>query len=147
MRRAVWIPASLIALCVAVLLTDYAVATRRTPNDDRLIKALQEQVKADAQLAPKLAVEQKRVTAARLARKSRDNAIAWVLILAAAVFLTAAKRVVGPRLPKSALAGESACPTIAQPSLVGQALSPANLANASPPPIDLFFVDELVAQE
>ena len=147
MRTAAWTAGGLIALCLAILLADYAVASRRGPRDDQLIKALQEQVKADAQLAPKLAVEQKRVTAARLARKSRDNAIAWVLILAAAVFLTAAKRVVGPRLPKSALAGESACPTIAQPSLVGQALSPANLANASPPPIDLFFVDELVARE
>src|SRR5450759_696989 len=118
-RTTAWASGGLMALCVPSRLTDYSFATRRTPNDDRLIKSLQEQVKSDAQLAPKLAGEQKRITAARLARKSRDNAIAWLLILASAVFLTAAKRVVGPRLPKSALAGESACPTIAQPSLVG----------------------------
>src|SRR5450759_3818022 len=90
-RTTAWASGGLIALCFAVLLTDYAIATRRTPNDDRLIKSLQEQVKSDAQLAPKLAGEQKRITAARLARKSRDNAIAWLLILASAVFLTAAK--------------------------------------------------------
>jgi NADH:ubiquinone oxidoreductase subunit E len=140
MRRAAWIAGGAIALCVAILLTDYALASRRGPRDDGLIKALQEQVKSDAGLAPKLAGEQKRVTAARRARKSRDNAIGWTLILAAAVFLTAAKRVVKqpdyPRwgrlqpanysLPARALAGESACPTKT---------------------LDLAFVDELVARE
>jgi NADH:ubiquinone oxidoreductase subunit E len=141
MRTAAWIAGGAIALCVAILLTDYALASRRGPRDDQLIKALQEQVKSDAGLAPKLAGEQKRVTAARRARKSRDNAIAWALILAAAVFLMAAKRVVKPGwgrlqpanarlraqvLPAShgALAGGSACPTL-----------------------DLAFVDQLVAKE
>src|ERR1035441_8668296 len=94
MRTAAWIAGGAIALCVAILLTDYALASRRGPRDDQLIKAMQEQVKSDAGLAPKLAGEQKRVTAARRARKSRDNALGWALILASAVFLTAAKRVV-----------------------------------------------------
>jgi NADH:ubiquinone oxidoreductase subunit E len=144
MRRAAWISGGLIALCVAILLTDYAIASRRGPRDDLLIKALQEQVKSDATLAPKLAGEQKRVTAARRARKSRDNALAWVLILASAVFLTAAKQVWGgPPGPRG---------TPPSRSLVGQALPPANLTLTShtlapPPPIDLAFVDELVARE
>src|ERR1035441_3194646 len=99
MRTAAWIAGGMIALCVAILLTDYALASRRGPRDDQLVKALQEQVKSDAQLAPKLAGEQKRVTAARRTRKSRDNAVAWLLILGAAVFLTAAKRVVQKPLP------------------------------------------------
>ena len=143
MKASAWIAGGAIALCVAILLTDYALASRRGPRDDLLIKALQEQVKSDAALAPKLAGEQKRVTAARRARKSRDNVIGWTLILAAAVFLTAAKRVVKTALPygrgsdrkptqlanpsrdrKGALAGGSACPTL-----------------------DLAFVDQLVARE
>src|ERR1035438_3966384 len=65
MRTAAKGSGALIALCVAILLTDYGLATRSGPKDDQLIKALQEQVKSDAQLAPKLAGEQKRVTAAR----------------------------------------------------------------------------------
>jgi NADH:ubiquinone oxidoreductase subunit E len=143
MRRATWICGGLIALCVAILLTDYAVASRRGPRDDQLIKALQEQVKSDAALAPRLAGEQKRVTAARRARKSRDNAIAWLLILTSAVFLTAAKQEAGRGRP--ARTRGSAPP-------VGQALPPANRARTShtlaqPPPIDLAFVDELVARE
>src|ERR1035441_1716771 len=95
MKIAAWIAGGLTALCVAILFVDYALATRRAPKDDQLIKALQEQVKSDAALAPKLAGEQKRVTAARLARKSRDNALAWLLILVSSLFLTPAKRVVG----------------------------------------------------
>ena len=88
------IAGSLVALCVAILLTDYVAATLRGPGDDKLIKNLQEQTKTDAAFAPKVAAEQKRVTAARLARKTRDNAVAWGLIVAAAAFLTCAKSLV-----------------------------------------------------
>jgi NADH:ubiquinone oxidoreductase subunit E len=134
-----------IALCLAILLTDYAVASRRGPRDDQLIKAMQEQVKSDAGLAPKLAGEQKRVTAARRARKSRDNAIAWALILAAAVFLTAAKRVVKKNAPAGGRRQAEACPTKASKrvAVVGHALACPSL----PCPIDLTFVDQLVAKE
>ncbi len=148
MRTVAWTAGALIALCVAILLTDYALASRRGPKDDQLIKTLQEQVKSDAQLAPKLAGEQKRVTAARRARKFRDNAIAWILILASAVFLTAARRVVGKNAPASGRWQAKACPTTA--ARVGQALPPAPSAvhlTPAPPPIDLAFVDEAVAKE
>ena len=138
-RAAAWISGALIALCVALLLIDYALATRRGPRDDQLIKALQQQVKSDAALAPVLAGEQKRVTESRRARKSRDNAVAWLLILAASFFLTAAKRVVEPRaslpLPAGAPPNPVSLPTRA----------PTNLA--PPPPVDLSFVDHLVARE
>ena len=146
MRTAAKGSGALIALCVAILLTDYGLATRSGPKDDQLIKALQEQVKSDAQLAPKLAGEQKRVTAARRARKFRDNAIAWILILASAVFLTAAKQGVGKNAPAGGRWQAKACPTTATrvPAGVGQALPPAGPA---PPPIDLAFVDEVVAKE
>jgi NADH:ubiquinone oxidoreductase subunit E len=145
MKTAAWIAGGAIALCVAILLMDYTLASRRGPRDDQLIKAMQEQVKSDAGLAPKLAGEQKRVTAARRARKSRDNAIAWTLILAAAVFLTAAKRVVRKNAPAGGPRQAKACPTTAArvPALVGHALACPSL----PPPIDLTFVDQLVAKE
>ena len=44
---------------MAILLADYVVASRRAPGDDKLVKDLQQQTKADASLAPKLAAEQK----------------------------------------------------------------------------------------
>jgi NADH:ubiquinone oxidoreductase subunit E len=133
----------LIALCVAILLTDYALASRRGPRDDQLIKALQEQVKSDAALAPKLAGEQKRVTAARRARKSRDNAIAWVLILAAAVFLTAAKRVVG-NAPPGGIRLRLVHPSAARTSAPRADSQAGGLCHCA---LDLAFVDELVARE
>ena len=145
-RTAALASASLIALCVAILLTDYAIATRRAPNDDRLIKALQEQVKSDAALAPKLAGEQKRITAARLARKSRDNAIAWLLILASALFLTAAKRVVVGSLSHGR--GSDRKGSIPLPDGRGSDRSRDRQgAIPYPPPLDLAFVDQLVARE
>jgi NADH:ubiquinone oxidoreductase subunit E len=157
MRRAAWISGSLIALCVAVLFTDYGVATRRGPNDDRLIKALQEQVKSDAQLAPKLAAEQKGVTTARRARKSRDNAIAWLLILAAAVFLTAAKRVVQPQpplpppaRPRQGDSGSLRRPWFSlrfPPRLRVSAVKSLPSRSPFPPALDLAFVNQIVARE
>ena len=147
MKIAAWIAGALIALCVAILLIDYALATRSAPKDDHLIKALQEQVKSDAALAPKLAGEQKRVTAARRARKSRDNALAWLLILASVVFLTAAKRVVSPRwgrLQPGVPSGDGRLPAaslpVAQVALAGGTACPTNT-------IDLAFVDQIVARE
>jgi len=86
-RRTMWIAGSIVALCVAILCVDYVVAASRAPAGARRILDLQAQTKADASWAPKLAAEQKGITAARLARKKRDNVAAWVLIAAAVVFL------------------------------------------------------------
>ena len=150
-RALAWISGALVALCVAILFTDHALASRRGPRDDQLLKALQEQVKSDAQLAPRLAGEQKRVTALRRARKSRDNGLAWLLIFAAPVFLTAAKQVVskswgGPPGPRGS-PGTRFSPSKSLPGVR------ASVPNRDPvpvpvePPVDLTFVDQLVAQE
>jgi NADH:ubiquinone oxidoreductase subunit E len=141
MRVAAWIAGCLIALCVAILFVDYALATRRSPKDDQLIKALQEQVKSDAALAPKLAGEQKRVTAARRTRKSRDNALAWLLILASSVFLTTAKQLVGKVMKTHVGRAGSLRPIGNRPAELARPLAPP------PPPLDLAFVDQIVARE
>jgi NADH:ubiquinone oxidoreductase subunit E len=131
------IAGAMAALLVAVLIADYAVASRRKPYDDELVKSLQQQTKADASFAPALAAEQKRVTAARLARKTRDNGVAWALIAAAAAFLTLAKKWV-PRGQGQALGDGS------------QAKAPGphrtRPAAAAAPELDLGFVDTLVSR-
>jgi NADH:ubiquinone oxidoreductase subunit E len=135
-RTGSWIAGALAALCVAILLADYVVASRRAPGDDKIIKALQQQTKADASFAPKLAAEQKRVTGARLARKTRDGAVAWGLIAAAAAFLWFAKGLVGqekPRAPGDRFQAKAPGP-------------PRRAPAATPPDLDLTFVDELVSQ-
>ena len=134
------IAGSLVALCVAVLLADYVVASRRAPKDDRLIKDLQQQTKADATFAPRLAAEQKRVTAARLARKTRDGAIAWGLVAAAAAFLTFAKRLVGEEKPAAPGERTDAHNSAARGSRADGGVCPTL------PELDLTFVNHLVSK-
>jgi len=74
-RRGAWIAGSVAALCVVMLFADYIVAARRKTKDDAII------------------------TAARLARKKRDNAVAWVLIGAGVAFVSCAKRIGGSKPP------------------------------------------------
>src|SRR5271157_1084742 len=109
------IAGALVALCVAILVVDYAMAPRQP-------------------FASRPAAEQKRVTAARLARKSRDNAVVWVLIAAAATFLTFAKGLVEPEKPRAP--GEQG----------RQAKAPGPLRSATPPEMDLAFVKQIVSQ-
>jgi NADH:ubiquinone oxidoreductase subunit E len=139
-RTWTWIAGAAVVACVAILLTDYVLATWQAPRDDKILKNLQQQVKSDAALAAKLAAEQKRITATRRARKSRDNAAAWILIAAAAVFLTLAKKVVG-QVSRPARDFQSR-------SFVGQAPWPARGSQPrSLPTLDLTFIDGLVAKE
>ncbi|HEY1220562.1 MAG: NAD(P)H-dependent oxidoreductase subunit E [Bryobacteraceae bacterium] len=135
-RTGSWIAGWLVALCVAILLTDYVVASRRAPGDDKLIKELQQQTKSDASLAPRLAAEQKRVTAARRARKSRDNAVAWALIAAASAFIGFAKRQIGKEKPAAPAAHGN------ERKSATRGVRPT-LAAAE---LDLTFVDRMVSE-
>jgi NADH:ubiquinone oxidoreductase subunit E len=130
---------AVMALCVALLLVDYAVSSVRAPRDARIVKTLQQQTRADASFAPALAAQQKRITAARLARKTRDSALAWVLIAAAAAFLAFAKRWAPQGQAQAQAPGDGR-----------QAEAPRPPANCPPPPpapaLDLGFVDALVAR-
>jgi len=136
-----WIAGGAVVASVAILLADYAVSTWQAPRDDKLVKNLQQQVKSDAAVATNLDTEQKRITNARRARKSRDNTVSWVLIGAASLFLTSAKRIVG----------QVSGPVAHQPVRAAPALAPApalaSASRCSAPTVDLSFIDELVAKE
>jgi NADH:ubiquinone oxidoreductase subunit E len=137
-RRAAWAAGIAVAACVAFLLADYLVAAARAPREATLVKSLQEQVKSDASLAPKLASEQKRITDARLARKLRDRWLAWALIAAACAFLATAKRATTAP-PWRTL--QRAAANFSSPSGT-RATRPLT----EPPPLDLAFVDSAIAQ-
>jgi NADH:ubiquinone oxidoreductase subunit E len=138
-RRLTRVSAVAIAALTLLLLTDWAVATLRTPKDDKLVKALQEQVKNDATLAPKLAAEQKRVTNYRKSRKRRDNWAADGLIAAAIVFLFCAKRNLPRHIPPAPQRA-----TRSTGDNHGHACW--HQAEAAAEAIDLTFVDETVAR-
>jgi NADH:ubiquinone oxidoreductase subunit E len=113
-----WIAGSLVALCVAILLVDYALAPRQP-------------------FAPRPPAEQKRVTDARLARKARDNVVAWALIAAAAAFLTFANGLVEQKKPSAprARSRQSGADALVRAQPPGRA-----------PELDLTFVDQAVSQ-
>jgi NADH:ubiquinone oxidoreductase subunit E len=140
-RSYTWISGAAVVACVGILLADYAVATWRAPRAGKLIENLQQQVKSDATAAAKLSAEQKSVTGARSARKLRDGAVAWISIAAAALFLTCARRVVG-QAPRPARDSQS---RMASPRVGTQHARVR--APQTPPPLDLTFVDDLVAKE
>ena len=130
---------AVISICVTVLLVDYCIARYRAPRDDKRIVDLQEHVKANASLAPKLAEEQKRISDAIRARKARIKWIAWILIAAGAAFLGAAKQLPEtqaklPEPPSELVQISAAKPRPRARTVVAQA-------------IDLSVVDEIVARE
>ena len=139
MRRLTRISAALIAALTLLLLVDWAVAAVRTPKYDKLVKALQEQVKNDASLAPKLAAEQKRMTDYRKSRKRRDGWAGNGIIAAAIVFLFCAKRNLPRHIP---VAPQRA--TRSTGDNHGHACR--RQAAATPDAIDLAFVNETVAR-
>ena len=94
LRRAAWAAGVLIFAGITVLFVDWVVAAKRAPKDDQIIKAMQVQVQKDAAVAPKLEAEQKRVTDARLARRTRDHAIGWAFLVFSAFFLISIKRLI-----------------------------------------------------
>jgi NADH:ubiquinone oxidoreductase subunit E len=137
-RAGVWIAGFLVVACVVILLTDCVLAAQRATRDDKLVTALQRQVRSQAALAPELAAQQRRITAVRRARKLRDHTVGWVLIAALAAFVACAKQsrqTSAPLpIPKS------------QPRLNGHN-GAARLRAAPPTPdLDLTFVDRIVAQ-
>jgi NADH:ubiquinone oxidoreductase subunit E len=139
-RNGAQIAGALVAICIVILIADYAVASARAPRDKQLIADLQQQTRSDASFALKLAAEQKRVTAARRARKSRDNAIAWALIAAASAFLAFAKR--GLKRAEPAAQRQSNEKSASRGSRADVGVRPTLVA----PELDLTFVDRIVSE-
>jgi len=136
-----------IVVCVAILLADYVVARVLAPRDDQRQAALQEKVKTDATLSSKLAADQKGVTERRLARKTRDNVVAYVLIASAALFLSCAAWLLGQRgrQPVAMSRLVPVKPRKASPTRTSQATRPT--APPGAPAVDLRFVDEIVSKQ
>lgn len=148
MRSTALAGAAVIAVCVMFLSVDDALARRQASRDEKEIAALELQVQESAAQSPKLEAERKRVTAALRARKTRVNRIAFVLIVASALFIAAAKRWLAlqqkPPIEMSRLVQLKA-PTPPAGKKKRARASPAPPAAAHE--LDLSFVDEIVAKE
>jgi len=147
LRRTVWVAGVLVFAGIAVLLTDWGIAARRAPKDDQIVKTLQKQVREDASVAPSLEAEQKRITDARLARRSRDHAIGLGLIVFSAVFLVSVKRLIALKGRKavdmSKIAAGADTGKKHQRKKRNRSAPPAKPAEAT---LDMSIVDQVVAQ-
>lgn len=137
-RRITLAAAGVIVIAAAVLSADCALARLREPREEARIAALRNQVRTDAALAAKIEAEHKRITAARSARKTRIRVLSYVLIAAAAVFLTGAKKQWGGFQPVPW--------TRPQPVQCGR-LKPADGRPRACPTDDISVVDEIVARQ
>jgi ferredoxin len=90
-RAGAALAAAVVVIGVAILVVDYASARSRAPRDEARVAELQAQARIEVSGARALQAELDRLTGARLARRARTDALAIVLIAAAAVFLGCAK--------------------------------------------------------
>lgn len=129
-------------VCAAILSFDYVRSRRRASADESRVAALQNQVRQDADRAAALYAEQQRITRDRDARRARIRYLKWVLLAFFALFVAGAKGLAGTR-PRPAV--------VASPPLPASAPCPPPpprpVAPAASWPVDLAFVDELVARE
>lgn len=145
-RRAAWAAGAAIAVCIAILAADWAVAAYRAPKDEAIVKRLQAEVHEDASFAPKLESEQKRITDAMLARRQRGRAMAWILIAAAAMFLTAVNRLRAERGRKFVALDTLKAPAAGTKKPKRPKLNGAPVSSPAAAAFDTSFVDELVAR-
>jgi NADH:ubiquinone oxidoreductase subunit E len=147
-RRMALLSAVLALLCGLLLIVDLAVASLRAPAEASLIEELEKLVKTDPEAATTLHEERERQTNASLARKARGRAAAWVLLVAAGVFLASGKWLMSrrpQRLPDlDALVAERFRPTTSTHGK--RPAPPAADAPDGEERIDLAFVEDLVAR-
>lgn len=142
LRPLVILAALTVSILAGVLTFDYVNARNRAAKDDAAVAALQKQVREDSTKAKVLYAEQQRITRERDARNARQRVLAWALILAAVLLVSAVKPLAAdPADQISKPAPEQSPPA---PARSEAKQSPATLAA---PPVDLAFVDEVVARE
>lgn len=146
LRRAAWAAGILILAGIAVLTTDWAIAARRAPKDEQIIETLQAQVKHDAAVAETLEAEQKRITDARIARRTRGRAVGWGLLVCSALFLVSVKRLIalkGHEVIYGSKGVDQAAPA-KKPQRKSRLRAAAPEKSAAA--MDVSFVDQAVAQ-
>jgi NADH:ubiquinone oxidoreductase subunit E len=148
LRRTAWATGLFIFVCIAVLVADWVIAARRAPRDDQIIKTLQERVQKDAAVAQTLEGEQKRITEARLSRRTRDRTIGWGLVVFSGLFLISVKRLVALEGRKAVDLStiNAAAATSGKKQRRGKRILTAAPAKPEATSLDISFVDQTVAQ-
>ncbi len=130
------------SILAGVLLFDYTNARIHAAKDDAAVAALQKEVREDSGRAKVLYAEQQRITRERDARHARRRILAWALILAGALLVSLLKPLAASPPARSPQ------PISTQPPPARAVTEPKpRPATPAAPPVDLAFVDEVVARE
>ena len=137
-----------VLVCTSALVADHAVAAWRAAAEKSRIERLEGQAKADAAIAAPLHDERKRQTDVSLARETRGQVLAWILLVSGGLFVASGQRYVSLRPQPLPSLDDLVAVRFAPPRTVKQRTLAASLpAAATDDAIELLsFVDGLVAR-
>ena len=152
-RRVAIVSAAAVLVCATVLIVDYAVGIWRNAGQTARIVELEGRTGADAEMAAELHEERKRQTDESLARETRGQLLAWVLLVAGGAFVGAGKWVVSLEPERVPSLEDLVAARFARPLPGGGGEKEAGSTekargegggNVAPEAIDLGFVDGLI---
>ena len=145
-RRVAAAAALVVLLCTTALVADHVVAARRAPADESRVLALEASVKTDAKRAAALHGERKQQTDSSRGRDARGRALAWMLLIAGALFVGSGKWYLAQRPPLLPSLDELVAMRFPAPKPARPKDSPSGEPSVADPAagIDLAFVDGLV---
>ena len=135
---------AVVALLSLVLISDGFLETWRAAAEKEIVGALETRTLTEAVASEELAAESELQTQRSIARKARNRRLGWALLVAAIVFLAAAKGYQELRFAR-----QPALVTIgglSRPAMVQSATSrsPIESAGDQEEPVDLGFVDAVI---
>jgi NADH:ubiquinone oxidoreductase subunit E len=146
LRSAAMVCGAAVCLVTLFLVADGILEWGRAARETAVIEGLEEAVLTDPAMAEALEGERQQATDRSVARRLRNQWLAWVLLVAAAVFFAAAKRL-------QALRGESppSMDEVRQLVTLGSGARPSaarvSAGGGGPPELDLAFVEQVVATQ
>lgn len=136
---------AMIVLCLVLLIGDYVLAVMAEPGNKRVVDEYVTQVKTDPEAAQLLHDERDQQTAVSLARQTRGKVAAWVLLVAAGLFVVSGKWYMSMRpqpLPSlDQLVAERFAPPPSEPGEKAASRSAKDATEEGG--VDLSFVDGL----
>jgi NADH:ubiquinone oxidoreductase subunit E len=137
-----------IAVCIGILVIDYLQARYQAPKDKSYVESMEEAVQMDPAVAVELTAERERQTDRSLKRDSRNLRVGYLLTAGVVLFLISMNWLKSLQEdPVISLERLTILQGIAPASFDEPALTELGSSLASPPEIDLSFVDRIVTKE
>ncbi len=129
----------------SMLIADVAIARQQAGLDAGLVEQLEERARTDVAAAVELEAERAEQTETSLRREAMNRRLGWGLLVATAVFVTGAKRLLRDRQQSAPAFTPPETEAVHHPQRVASdSLQPAPAVSPPEPVVDLAIVDDLV---